>query len=195
MKEEWKAVPEYEGLYEASNYGRIRSLARKTTSGRVLKQYVNSVNGYCYVSLSKDNVIKQKRVHRLVYHAFTGTNPPGRYDKNATIDHIDGDKTNNKLDNLEMCTQSENQKRAFALGINGKASRKVVDLTTGNVFNSLFLAAKSVGGKKSSAISRVCYGKRSQYRDHKFAFYEDYLSGNVPQFMGKSKNTAVTLWR
>ena len=54
-REVWLPVRDYEGLYEVSNYGRVKSLPRATTKGGILSQYVNTRNGYCYVSLSKNN--------------------------------------------------------------------------------------------------------------------------------------------
>ena len=195
MTEEWKPVKGYENLYEASSLGRIRSIKRSANSGRILKQYVSPANGYCYVSLSKDNVRITKRVHKLVYVAFNGWEWGDRYDKNHTIDHIDGDKTNNSIDNLEECSQSENQIRAFKNGLNPVISRSVIDLTTGEVFESARAASLSVGGSKhGGAISRVCKGMRSQYRDHRFAYYDDYLNNTVPKFTGRAKGTCKNLW-
>lgn len=195
MKEEWKSIKGYEGLYEASNLGRIRSIKRTTTSGRILKQYISPHNGYCYVSLCKNNVAVSKRVHKLVYAAFHGWEWGDKYDKHHTIDHIDGNKTNNKLENLDVCTQSENQIRAFKKGLNPVVARKVIDLTTGEVFSSTIEAATSVGAnKRGASISRVCSGKRSQYRNHKFAYYEDYINGTIPEFKGKAKGTCEKLW-
>lgn len=195
MEEKWLPVKGYEGLYEVSDMGRVRSLKRATTSGKVLKQYVSEANGYCYVSLSKDNKRTSKRVHKLIMMAFDPVACHGGYDKEHTIDHIDGDKTNNALTNLEWCSQSENQKRAYALGINGKAQRAVINLDTLQVFESMTEAVKSVGGMKASAISRVCRGQRSQYRNNRFAYLEDYKNGTIPQFTGKAKESCEALWR
>ena len=197
LSETWLPVVEYEGLYEVSNLGRIRSLPHNNTKGVILKQYVNKRNGYCYVSLSKNNKATTKRVHVILMQAF---NPcPFKkkgYDKNWTIDHKDGDKANNRFSNLEWCSQRENQLRAYALGINGKSTHKCIDIDTKEVFESLLDAAKSVGGKKSTSVHRVCTGQRSQYRNHRFAFYEDYLNNTIPKYSGKTKKeSAKSLWR
>lgn len=196
MTEIWKSIPEYEGLYEASNHGRIRSIKRSANSGRVLKPHVSKRNGYCYVSLCKDGKATTKRVHRLVYRAFNpGTELPKRYDKWLTLDHKDGDKTNNRIDNLELCSQSENQRRAFAKGLNPVFKRKVIDLTTGDIYDSVKAASISVsGGGSGAAVTRVCKGQRSQYRNHKFAYYEDYTSGTIPTFCGRAKRSCEKLW-
>lgn len=196
MTEEiWKDVKGYEGLYMASNLGRIKSLPRATTSGRILRQYINRKNGYCYVSLSKENVQVSRRVHKLVLMAFNPVDCGKGYNKEFTINHIDGNKANNALLNLEWCTQSENQIKAYEIGINGKSTRPVIDLDTLEVFESEREAVESVGGKKSGAVQRVCVAKRSQYRNHRFAYYEDYLNGTIPVFKGKAKRSAEMLWR
>lgn len=195
MEEKWLPVKGYEGLYEVSDMGRVRSLKRATTSGKVLKPYVSPVNGYCYVTLSKDNKRVPKRVHKLIMMAFNPIDCKRGYDKDHTIDHIDGDKTNNALVNLEWCTQSENQKRAYALGINGKTQKAVINLDTLQVFESMTEAVRSVGGTKVSAITRVCRGQRSQYRNNRFAYLEDYENGTIPQFTGKAKESCEALWR
>lgn len=161
--EEWRPVKGYEGLYEASNYGRIRSLPRATTSGRVLKPHTNGRNGYVYVCLSKENVRKTLRVHRLIAEAFWGTS-------GLQVNHKDGCKTNNRLDNLEYCTQSENMKHAYRTGLEKPSCKKVVCLDDGIVYNSLTECAYAYGGNRASQIVRVCNGQRKRFRKRRFAY-------------------------
>ena len=187
----WKPIPGYEGVYSASNKGNIR----RDTKNRLMKLSINRNNGYVYTQLSKNGVAKTRRVHVLVMAAFKPVNKRPGYDKDFTIDHIDGNKTNNNLDNLEWVTQSENQLRAYALGINGKSTRPVIDLDTLQVFESCSKAALSVGSNRATAIVRVCQGKRSQYRDHHFAYLDDYKSGTIPKFTGRAKESCKKLWR
>lgn len=195
LKEEWKPVIGYEGLYEVSSLGRIKSLPRNTTHGGIMKPNINRRNGYAYIHLSKDGKSTPKRVHKLVMMAFDPRPTGPYYDKNFTINHIDGDKTNNKLSNLEWCTQSENQKKAYEIGINGKCQRKVINLTTMEIFDSVTEASYSVGGKKSSSVCRVCSGKRSQYRNNRFAYLDDYNNGTIPEFKGRCrKRSQENLW-
>ena len=111
---EWKPIKDYEGLYEVSNDGRIRRL--RFTNGshdfekiRECKQTLNTW-GYMTVNLSKNGKVNTKRVHKLVANAFLG-------ESNLQIDHIDGNKQNNRLDNLEYVTPKENTNRAWKKGI------------------------------------------------------------------------------
>lgn len=119
MEEIWKDIPGYEGLYKVSNLGKIKSLSRfrKGNNGArvpvkeiILKQAVNKL-GYAVVSLSKNGKRPQFRVHRLVAFAFLD-NPR----ELPQINHIDGDKLNNKLSNLEWVTPKENTKHAKSIG-------------------------------------------------------------------------------
>lgn len=99
MKEMWKDIPKYEGLYQASNLGRIKRLY-KNGKQKILKQ-VNDVNGYLRVNLSKNNVIKNAQVHRLIAITFLG-------ESYLTVNHKDENKHNNKLSNLEYMTIQKN---------------------------------------------------------------------------------------
>lgn len=95
----WKPVLNYEGLYEVSNLGRVKSLI----SGKVLK-FTKQRNGYLQVGLCKDKKQKKFLVHRLVYMAFNGEIPAG-----LEVNHInDKDKTDNRLCNLNLMTHKEN---------------------------------------------------------------------------------------
>lgn len=98
---QWLAVVGYEGLYEVSSGGKVRSVPRKGTRGGILKPYRRE-DGYATVNLSREGVTKQCRINRLVLEAFVG---PGAGTESR---HLDGDPTNNILDNLAWGTRSEN---------------------------------------------------------------------------------------
>ncbi len=102
MDEKWKEIRGYEGLYEVSNSGLVRSLKRSTTSGKVLRQNKDKY-GYYRVCLSKDNIPKTYIVHRLVAEAFID-NP----DNLPCINHKNEIKTDNRSENLEWCTVAYN---------------------------------------------------------------------------------------
>lgn len=111
---EWKTIKGYEGLYEVSNDGRVRRL--RFINGRhnfeKIKESKQTLNtwGYMTVNLCKNGKSNTKRVHRLVAEAFLG-------ESNLQIDHIDGNKQNNNLYNLEYVTPKENTNRAWRKGL------------------------------------------------------------------------------
>jgi hypothetical protein len=108
MKENWNDIPGYEGIYQASNLGRIKSASRtRPCSGvvmsikeRVMMQNTSNI-GYKMITLSKNSVKKSFMVHRLVMASFFGKS-------NLHVDHIDGNKTNNNISNLRYCSHREN---------------------------------------------------------------------------------------
>lgn len=122
MKEIWKDIPDYEGLYQVSNLGRIKSLPRNGTikKERILKQTLDTT-GYLTIGLHKDNKVKKVNVHRLIAKTFI----PNINNYNV-INHIDGNKTNNKIENLEWCTQSHNAKESIRLGLQIPYNKKIV---------------------------------------------------------------------
>jgi len=118
-KEIWKVIEGYEGYYEVSNLGRVKSLRRWRRSGKggyfqkekILKTSIYEKAKYFSVELYKDSKRKRMTVHRIVAQAFI-TNP----DNKQTVNHIDGNRHNNCIENLEWCTQKENIHHALAIG-------------------------------------------------------------------------------
>lgn len=114
-KEEWKDIPEYEGYYQVSNLGRVRSLDRTVkgvnNSDRFLKGKIkplqNHPEGYYQLRLSKDGKSKTFKNYQLVAMAFLNHKPKKGYD----IDHIDNNKKNNCLENLQVVTHKENTRK------------------------------------------------------------------------------------
>lgn len=113
MKETWKDIPGYEGLYQVSDLGRVRSLdrevkdsrwGRQRRKGRVLKPGQNE-KGYLKVVLSKNGKTKNQKIHQLVAISFLNHDPK---DSKLVVDHIDNDKNNNRLYNLQLVTNREN---------------------------------------------------------------------------------------
>lgn len=107
MQEVWRDIKGYENLYQISNFGNVKSIRRNM----VMKQSKN-VWGYPTVSLYKDKNEKRYAIHRLVGLNFI-ENPLNK----PEINHIDGNKENNRVENLEWCTRSENMKHSFANGL------------------------------------------------------------------------------
>jgi hypothetical protein len=114
--EEWLPALGWEGYYEVSSLGRVRSLSRLTRyrgrwkSGKILRLKLDDW-GYLRARFCVDMKQRQVRVAGLVAHAFIGPRPPGK-----TIDHKDGNKLNNAASNLEYVSNKENTRRAIALG-------------------------------------------------------------------------------
>ena len=115
----WKSVKGYEGLYEVSNLGRVKALERRKNCNRgygIIKEHIMKPNfcntDYYRVALTNNNHIrKYYLIHRLVAEAFIEN--PNNYD---IVNHKDGNKLNNQVDNLEWCTVSYNLKHAYENG-------------------------------------------------------------------------------
>lgn len=107
----WKDVPDYEGHYQVSSLGRVKSLKRLSFSGRVLKEKIlkpANTNNYKKVVLSKNDNRKQFYIHQLVAMAFLGHSPNGH---SLVVDHVDGDTSNNSANNLQIVTQRKNTQK------------------------------------------------------------------------------------
>lgn len=119
MKEVWKDIAGYEGLYQVSNRGRVRSLARvvpHSTGGKLTVSpkilIPKDRNGYDHVSLWKNNKEYRVKVHRLVAQVFI-PNPENK----PEVNHIDANPKNNVVENLEWVTRRENMRHAINLGL------------------------------------------------------------------------------
>ena len=116
----WKPISDYEGLYEVSDAGEVRSLDRTIIckkqgteihlKGCFLKPH-ESGRGYPAVALSKNGIVKTTYVHTLVANAFLGENP------DMVVNHIDGNKWNNAVSNLEWVSYSQNNQHAYDNGL------------------------------------------------------------------------------
>ena len=104
--QQWKDVPGYEGFYQASSCGKIRSLNYLAHSGSI-KELTRCLRkaGYLVVCLGKNGKNKMYKVHQLVAMAFLQHVPDGM---NLVIDHINGDKQDNRVENLRIVTQKKN---------------------------------------------------------------------------------------
>ena len=107
MQEIWKDIKDFEGMYQVSNLGRVRSIDRFDSMGRLHKGDIKAISdngkGYKVVRMYKDNKSKFGYIHRLVATAFI-ENP----DNKPEVHHIDSDRSNNKLENLQWVTSKEN---------------------------------------------------------------------------------------
>jgi hypothetical protein len=120
MKEIWKNIKNYEGLYQISSYGKVKSLRRKRfLHGKPINIYKQkflkhgiSLGGYYVVNLYKDSKRKMYRINRLVAIHFI-SNPLNK----PEVNHLDGNKKNNYYKNLEWVTRVENEKHAYKIGL------------------------------------------------------------------------------
>ena len=142
----WKDIPGYEGRYQASNLGRIKSVKSQT-----IMSNKRSDNDYIIVNLCKDGKKRSFTAHRLIAKTFL-PNP----DNLPCVNHKNENKQDNRVDNLEWCSQSYNstygsrpRKQAEKLG------KRVICVETGEVYKSFGLAGKAVG-RPYQDISRAC---------------------------------------
>lgn len=167
MTEEiWQSIQGYEGLYWVSNLGRVKS---KTD----LLQPLKDRGKYLRVQLSKHNIQKFYSIHRLVALAFI-PNPENK----AEVNHIDGNKQNNTVQNLQWCSRSENMQHQFDNGLNvsqtGRSSRAYKgDVEVFNAKGELVEVLKGradmvAKGYNPSNISEVLSGKRKTHKGFTF---------------------------
>ena len=150
MTEIWKDIQGYEGLYQVSNLGRVKSLTKRYKDVECLKFY--EWDGYKIVGLHKNRQRTAYRVHRLVALAFV-PNEQGK----PQVNHINGDKSDNRASNLEWCTGSENMKHAYSNGlqqINTEAANRAKRILTDDQVNRIRDLLAS--GLSTREVARVC---------------------------------------
>lgn len=163
---EWRDIPGYEGLYQVSDDGRVKSIARQGNAAPGERRRTPDAYGYLQVSLYRDKKYIRAKVHRLVAMAFI-PNPENK----PQVNHIDGDKANNSVENLEWVTDSENKKHAHANGYYDKCAKRlyrttiVTNLKTGEryVCKSRTEAGKiaGIGYSYVSDLVRSRHGKNT----------------------------------
>lgn len=162
-KEIWKDITGYEGLYQVSNIGMVRSLNyRRTGRVQLLKLYKDR-GGYLNVVLCKDGKEKRNLVHRLVAEAFI-PNP----DNLPQVNHKDENPSNNRVENLEWCDCKYNQnfgtrnERISKTMINGKTSKTVLQYTLDGKFVREWPSMMECkrNGFRISAVSCCCRGEK-----------------------------------
>ena len=120
--EEWKEINGYDGLYLVSDHGRFKSFHQKEYKHKPADFFIwGHINekGYKVISLTKDNKAKEYRAHRLIAEAFV-PNPKIK----PEVNHIDGNKINNRVDNLEWVTGKENIRHAYEAGLSNNFGSK-----------------------------------------------------------------------
>jgi len=180
MKENWKDIVGFEGKYQVSNMGRVRSLPHWVNSGaggrmikgRILKPNIHNGKSYTSIEIGKGN---WRLVHRLVAEAFI----PNPYNK-PQVNHIDGNKNNPHADNLEWVTGGENMRHAYNVGLQKTiygaehpyAWKKIKAINkdgTEHIFKSIKFCCQELGMRYNS-VRRVLCGKRLHYHGYKFEY-------------------------
>ena len=187
IPEVFKPIKGYEGIYQVSNFGMVRSLDRvvlqkngvlKTIKGKILspsKCGNLEYGGYLFVGLSKENVVEEKYIHRLVAEAFI-PNP----DNLPYINHKDEDKTNNIVTNLEWCTALHNltfNERHIKVGLKERGkkphnNKEVLIFKNGYLVGriSSVLKAAKILGVNESCIRNAIYGKGKSVKGFTFSY-------------------------
>ena len=174
--EKWKDIPEYEGLYQVSNLGRVKSLKRPYgLKEKILKPQINRT-GYYQVNLHKNSIEKKYYTHRLVWIAFNGQIPEG-----LQVNHINEIKTDNRLENLNLMTAKENMnygsrtERSAKKLKNGKCSKSVLQFTLDNILVKEYPSIQQIyreTGFSQGNISACCNGKYKQMYGFKWKYKE-----------------------
>lgn len=160
--EVWRDIPGWEGRYQVSNLGRIRSIRV-----RILQPY--QARGYLIASLREGDIQIRHGVHRFVAEAFI-PNP----DNKEQVNHINGDRADNRVENLEWATCKENNLHRCRVlnGGGGRPEKPVICLSTGEWFPSITAAADSTGAQICKIIM-CCQGKRKHTKGLSWAYAED----------------------
>lgn len=151
MQEEWRDIPKYEGLYEVSNTGKVRSVTHysrnninggeRLVRGRILSAF-KMPSGYMQVKLSRNDKREKHYIHRLVACAFLSN------DNNLLeVNHIDGNKGNNNVNNLEWVSHKDNLIHAVRMRMTKKAN-PVLCVETNKQYNSMSEAERDTGINK-----------------------------------------------
>ena len=171
----WKPIVGFEGLYEVSNFGRILSFSTSKYSNHkpfIMRQIIQG--GYLRINLHKNGKSFYFFVHRLVYEAFKSRIPrfehkgKGHGDEMLEINHKDENPLNNRLDNLELVTRTQNNKYGNRIKKAATAMSKHVyqytkDLRLVKEWNST-IDCKYLGGYVQGAVASCCRGERKSHR-------------------------------
>ena len=161
MKEIWKDIKDYEGHYQVSNLGRVKSI--KFGKEIILKQHINIKGGYYYVCLLKNGKHKNYYVHRLVAEAFLPIT-----DNLPQVNHKDENKLNNSVDNLEWCDAKYNINFGTCIERRSKkTSKPVLQYTLDGKFVKEWKSTMECGrnGYNQGNVAACCQGKLKKYKD------------------------------
>lgn len=181
----WKDIPDYEGLYEASNLGRIRTHKDKTTytnlhgirhwKSRIMKGRGNNYKTGKRVGLWKNGEVKDWLVARLIAITFLGK-PKGDIN---TVNHINGNRMDNHIENLEWLTTGDNVRHAFDTGLMPYHKIRLFNKESDMTFRSMAVATKYIG-RNRGYISLCLKKKRKVLSKDGIEFEAELLQLNTP---------------
>lgn len=154
MQEEWKDIKGYEGMYQVSNFGRIKSVSRERHTGGIIKDKMlkprpnQKKSTHFSVALFKHGNRENRQIHRLVAEAFI-SNPFNK----PYVNHIDGNPRNNFVSNLEWCTPKENTNHAWRTGLCKNSTRKGKNNPNSKPVNVFTIKGEYVGEFESISIA------------------------------------------
>lgn len=171
--EEWKDIENYEGLYQVSNFGRVKSLKRnrkfKSIHEDTIKKQTNTNRGYLIVSLSKDGKKKNFYVHRLVAESFIA-----KIENKNDVNHINENKHDNMVKNLEWCTKKYNNNYGHRLIKAADAhKKKIISINLSDDSKNYFNSVKEAGdylGIKATNISAVLNNRKNSTSGYSFKY-------------------------
>lgn len=176
MEEIWKDIEGYEGLYQVSNIGNVKALAKtvnssygkKRTRKELIKSNLRDGNGYLFTRLGMSKKeMKTILIHRLVALTFI-PNPENK----RTVNHINGIKKDNRVENLEWASHKENTQHAIRTGlIKFRKAKKVICVETGIIYKSI-KEASVILNINMTGINKCCVGKQKKAGNFQFKYYE-----------------------
>jgi hypothetical protein len=162
----YKDVVGYEGIYKVSNLGNVKRVLISRGVSKKNNNFIKPKNtkGYNSVRLTTNNVTKHFYVHRLIALAFIPN--PNNY---PFINHINGVRNDNRIENLEWCTHSQNIRHAIEIGLkvtakgdDNKLSRKIIDTKTGVIYYSTLTLSKKLGVNRGTLWSWLNNERRNK---------------------------------
>ena len=184
MKELWKDSPGYEGLYQVSDMGQVKSLNYKKSGEEKIMKLHTHRDGYLTVRIVKNKIVKTYKVHRLVLMTFNPINNMNKLD----VNHIDENKTNHKLENLNSMNRKENIN--YGSGCERRSYSKSIPLVmlepSTNNFIKSFIGSTEVErqlGFNHGYINKCCNNKlykqgNNVYKGFRWVYLEEYINNS-----------------
>lgn len=173
----WKDIKDYEGLYQVSNLGNIKRVQRKRydrnqlLEEKIIKVIFPKNKWYPYFSLCKNGVAKNHYLHRVLAIAFIPN--PNNY---PCINHIDGNKQNNNLNNLEWCSFSHNNKEAHKLKLNRGTAKTTLQFDKQGNFIKEWFSTRQAEKQLNIAngnVSACCIGNKKSAGGYIWKYKEE----------------------